>query len=120
MVRPPKLMFLDLEPAMAHVGIHNLPNAVDNMSPNHRFVRTLADLPINPPVKAHSTIAVPNAGPPEGQNDGVVAYSSAHIEGVESEFLVRSRHSAQGHPDTIEEVRRIMREHISEHRNDGQ
>ena len=41
-------------------------------------------------------------------DDGVVEYKSAHIEGVESELVVRSHHSVQGHPDAIEEVRRIL------------
>jgi hypothetical protein len=44
----------------------------------------------------------------EGGDDGVVEYKSAHIEGVESELVVRSHHSVQGHPDAIEEVRRIL------------
>ena len=43
---------------------------------------------------------------------GTVAYESAHIEGVASEVVVRSGHSTQGHPETVEEVRRILREHI--------
>jgi hypothetical protein len=43
----------------------------------------------------------------------VVAYDSAHMEeGVESEVVVQSSHSTQGTPATIEEVRRILREHI--------
>jgi hypothetical protein len=41
----------------------------------------------------------------------VVQYSSAHITGVESELVVRSEHSTQGRPETIEEVRRILRLH---------
>jgi len=41
----------------------------------------------------------------------VVEYQSAHIDGVESELVVHSGHSAQDHPDTIEEVRRILLEH---------
>ena len=41
-------------------------------------------------------------------NDGVVTYHSAHIDGVESELVVRSSHSTQGTPATIEEVRRIL------------
>ena len=44
----------------------------------------------------------------EEGDDGVVKYSSAHIEGVESELVVRSSHSTQGRPETIEEVRRIL------------
>jgi hypothetical protein len=48
-------------------------------------------------------------GPVTQGNDGVVQYSSAHIEPVESELVVRSGHSAAGNPHTIEEVRRILR-----------
>ena len=60
----------------------------------------------------HSIIAVRTEAPPTNQHDGVVAYSSAHIEGVVSEKIVISGHSAQGHPDTIAEVRRILLEHL--------
>ena len=45
-------------------------------------------------------------------NDGVVEYKSAHIDGVASEFIVRIGHSCQGYPFAIEEVRRILYEHI--------
>jgi pimeloyl-ACP methyl ester carboxylesterase len=86
-------------------------NAVDNMSPGHRFVKTLAELPIAPGVIANSIIAVKGDGPVEEGNDGVVEYTSAHIEGVESELVVRSAHSTQSNPNTIEEVRRILLEH---------
>jgi hypothetical protein len=48
----------------------------------------------------------------EGE-DRVVKYRSAHIDGVESELVVRSGHLAQGNPKTIEEVRRILQLHAS-------
>lgn len=47
---------------------------------------------------AHAIIAVPKEGLPEGQNDGVVAYQSAHVTGAT--------------PGTIMEVRRILYEHL--------
>ena len=50
-----------------------------------------------------------------GKTDGVVAYESAHLDGVASEKIVRSSHSTQGEPDTIQEVRRILREHVHGH-----
>jgi hypothetical protein len=34
---------------------------------------------------------------------------------MDSEFIVRSKHSCQGHPFTIEEVRRILLEHLGVH-----
>src|SRR5262249_2271375 len=89
-----------------------VPTSVENMSPGHPFLRALIDLPIDPSIHAHSIIAVLGDGPVTGKTDGVVAYESAHIDGVESEKVIRSGHSTQGEPQTIQEVRRILREHI--------
>lgn len=106
--------FTDLlaQPAFAQLQMSRLPTSVDNMSPGHPFLRALNDLSIDPAITAHSIIAVLGDGPITGKTDGVVAYESAHIEGVESEKVVRSGHSTQSHPETIDEVRRILREHI--------
>ena len=90
---------------------HVVPSAVDNMSPRNHFIQALQTIPVAPTVKAHSIVAVEGDGPVEQGNDGVVQYSSAHIEGVESELVVRSTHSTQGRSETIEEVRRILRLH---------
>ena len=88
------------------------PTAVDNMRPGNRFVRTLSEGPIAPGVTAHSIIPVTGLGLPAGQNDGVVTYESAHLEGVASEKIVRSTHSTQSTPATILEIRRILYEHL--------
>jgi hypothetical protein len=96
----------------SHLGMSQLPTSVDNMSPGHPFLKALNDLPIDSRIHAHSIIAVLGEGPITGKTDGVVAYESAHIEGVESEKIVRSGHSTQGHPETVEEVRRILIEHV--------
>jgi pimeloyl-ACP methyl ester carboxylesterase len=98
--------------AFAHLGISALPTSVDNMSPGHPFIRTLAEIPIDPQVTAHSIIAVLGEPPFIGKTDGVVAYESAHIDGVASELVVRSGHSTQSHPETIEEVKRILIAHL--------
>jgi hypothetical protein len=89
-----------------------VPSAVDNMSPRSKYIRTLQKIPVTSAVKVNSIIAVDGDGPPETGNDGVVQYSSAHIEPVESELVVRWNHSLQGRPETIEEIRRILRLHI--------
>jgi pimeloyl-ACP methyl ester carboxylesterase len=91
-----------------------VPTSIDSMSPNNPWLLALADLPVAPTVKAHSIIALKgNAQPPEG-GDGVVKYKSAHVDYVESEFVVRSSHSCQNRPATIEELRRILLEHLAE------
>ena len=100
----------NVDAAVNPAGIF-VPSAVDNMSPRNNFIRVLQDIPVAPTVKAHSIISVEGDGPIESGDDGVVQYSSAHIDGVESELVVRSPHSTQGRPETIEEVRRILRLH---------
>ena len=83
----------------------------ENMAPDSPFDKALNSVPIAPGITAHSIIAVEGDGPVETGKDGVVAYKSAHITGVESELVVRSPHSCQANPHTIEEVRRILLEH---------
>ncbi len=68
------------------------------MSPGQPFIEDLQEIPVVPCIPAHSIISVDGTGPFEDGNDGVVAYSSAHIDGVESELVVRSPHSCQGTP----------------------
>jgi pimeloyl-ACP methyl ester carboxylesterase len=107
------LMADNPELVAANAGLRDMPTAVDNMRPGQRFVRTLSASPIAPGVIAHSIIAVLGEGPLRGKTDGVVAYESAHLDGVESEKIVHSPHSCQAEPDTILEVRRILREHVA-------
>jgi len=80
------------------LAAHTKITSIDNMTPSNRFVLTLVTIPVAPQVAAHSIIAVKGEGPVAQGNDGVVAYKSAHIDGVESELVVHLGHSAQGHP----------------------
>jgi pimeloyl-ACP methyl ester carboxylesterase len=91
-----------------------LPTSIDNMTPGNPFIQTLAATPVAPDVRAHSIIAVRGDGSVETGSDGVVRYQSAHVEGVDSELVVRSGHSAQGQPQAIREIRRILFEHAAE------
>jgi hypothetical protein len=92
-----------------------MPTALDNMDASNPFIKALSATPIAPGVQVHSIIPVKGDGPVEEGNDGVVEYKSAHIDGVESELVVRSGHSTQATPQTIEEVRRILYEHAGIH-----
>jgi pimeloyl-ACP methyl ester carboxylesterase len=88
-----------------------IPTSITNMNPNNRFIQALGATPIAEGVVAHSIVAVDSDGPLAEGGDGVVKYLSAHIDGVASEKIVRSGHSTQGHPETIQEVKRILIEH---------
>jgi len=92
----------------------DVPSSLNGMATDNPFLLTLAKIPVAPPIKANSIIAIRgNDLPPKG-SDGVVTYTSAHVDYAESEFIVRSGHSCQGNPATIEEVRRILLEDLSE------
>jgi pimeloyl-ACP methyl ester carboxylesterase len=83
------------------------------MTPNNPVLQTMAATPVAPGVHAHSIIAVAGDGPVEGSDDGVVKYESSHLDGVDSEYIVRSTHSTQSNPYTIQEVRRILLLHAA-------
>ena len=87
--------------------------SADGMSPDNPLLKTLVETPLAPGVKGHSIIAVKGDGDPKLGNDGVVEYSSAHLDGMESELIVRSDHSSQLNPLAIDEVRRILVEHAA-------
>ena len=91
-----------------------LPTSIDGMTPGNPMMKVLVESPLAPGVTANSIIAVLPGEDIKTGNDGVVDYSSAHIDNVESEYIVRTGHSAQGHPLTIEEVRRILLHHLNQ------
>jgi pimeloyl-ACP methyl ester carboxylesterase len=90
-----------------------VPTSIDGMSPDNPVLKALAEVPLADGIAGHSIIAIKGNDQPPAGNDGVVAYTSAHLEGMQSELIVRSGHSSQGHPFTIEEVRRILLEHLA-------
>ncbi len=87
--------------------------SIDTMNPNNAALQILASIPVPKSILAHSIIAVEGDGPKEEGDDGVVAYKSAHIDEAVSEFVVNWSHSCQGQPEVIEEVKRILFEHLA-------
>ena len=87
--------------------------SIDSMNANNPILKTLAAIPISKNIPAHSIIAVEGDGPIEEGDDGVVAYKSAHINEAISEKVVRWSHSSQGRPEVIEEIKRILFEHLA-------
>ena len=100
---------LRADPRLA-IAMQGRVGSVYAMTPGSPLIRALAPTPLAPGVIGHSIIAVNGDGPVEEGSDGVVNYTSAHIDGVESELVVRSGHSVQLNPEAIEEVRRILLE----------
>jgi pimeloyl-ACP methyl ester carboxylesterase len=93
--------------------VRGAPTSLDGMSPRNPVLLALAKIPLASGVKGHSIVAVQGNGDFHHGKDGLVSYDSAHVDYVESEFIVRSFHSCQANPATIEEVRRILHEHLA-------
>jgi pimeloyl-ACP methyl ester carboxylesterase len=82
-------------------------SAVRTLSPRDPVLRKLAELPIEVPY--HSIIGQRHPGPLETSSDGVVTYTSAHLDGAASELIVQSGHGVANKPEAQAEVRRILR-----------
>lgn len=94
--------------------LRNPPTSLDNMRASNPFLETLRTIPIAPDIHSNSIIAVQGDGAPEQGGDGVVRYQSAHIDDVESELIVQpSGHSVHVQPAAIQEIRRILIDHLT-------
>lgn len=92
-----------------------LPTSISNLSPSSKFVQTSIAIPLRPGLHIHSIIGNKGQRPLEDPrcSDGVVPYASAHLDGVESEFVVPSGHGAHEHPEAVAEIRRILHKHLA-------
>jgi pimeloyl-ACP methyl ester carboxylesterase len=100
------------QPGLPKELAKNIPTSLDNMSPGNRFLTVLRSLDAATGVHQHSIVAVDGEGDPEKLDDGLVTYESAHLENVDSELVVRSFHTCLSNPHVIDEVRRILLQHL--------
>ncbi len=94
--------------------VTGMPNSVDTLAPNNRFVQEINQVPLSPGIPYHTIMGDRGKGGNHDktspvQSDGVVPYWSSHMDGAESELVVPSSHSAHQNPQAIEEVGRILR-----------
>ncbi|GAA5146635.1 hypothetical protein GCM10023213_40060 [Prosthecobacter algae] len=96
-------------PAYEALGRGHL-DSVSALSPRQPTLRILADLPIPEHVQVHSIIG--NRGsklPLEKTSDGIVPYTSSHLEDADSELVVPTRHGAFRHPAAMAEIFRVLK-----------
>jgi pimeloyl-ACP methyl ester carboxylesterase len=92
--------------------LNRMPNSVDTLEPNDRFVQAVNKLPITPVIPYHSIMGDRGRGDTPNSSDGVVPYWSSHLEGARSELIVNSDHGAQYNPQAIREVARILKRNL--------
>ncbi|QIF03628.1 alpha/beta fold hydrolase [Roseimicrobium sp. ORNL1] len=100
-------------------GAHlkKMPNSIDFLDPENRFVVALAELPLAPGIPFHSILGDRGKGGNKDRtkpvsSDGIVPYWSSHLDGAESEVIIPSGHWTNQHPQGIAEVRRILYQHL--------
>jgi pimeloyl-ACP methyl ester carboxylesterase len=93
--------------------LKRMPNSVDTLEPNDRFVQAVDKLPITRGIPYHSIMGDRGRGNTPNSSDGIVPYWSSHLDGAQSELIVDSGHDAQSNPEAIHEVARILKEHLA-------
>jgi pimeloyl-ACP methyl ester carboxylesterase len=87
-----------------------LPNSVSGLSPNNPTLKIVNSATINAPY--HSIIGDRGKGDSPNSTDGVVPYWSSHLNGARSELIVPGPHGSENLPQTIAELKRILRLHL--------
>ena len=88
--------------------LKRIPNSVDTLAPNNRFVKAINTIPITPGIPYHTIMGDRGRGDAPNSSDGVVPYWSSHMDGAQSELIVPSAHPAHQNPQAIKEVHRIL------------
>ncbi len=93
--------------------LKRMPNSVDTLEPNDRFVQAVDKLPITRGIPYDSIMGDRGRGNTPNSSDGVVPYWSSHLDGAQSELIVDSGHDAQLNPKATHEVARILKENLA-------
>ena len=101
-----------MTPDPAALQWKRLPNSVDTLAPNNRFVVAINKIPITPGIPYHTIVGDRGKGDTPSSSDGVVAYWSSHLDGARSEFIAPCNHSSPLNPQAIAEVHRILKQNI--------
>ncbi len=85
-----------------------------DLDPDSIFIQALADSPMKKGLVYHSIIGDQERADHPGGTDGVVPYSSSHLDNAASEVIVHSGHSIHRSPAAMRELLRILRLHLRE------
>lgn len=101
--------FSALNPALLGYNLLGL-RSVDMLSPGHPYFKAIDKRPILVP--HHSIIGDRGKNNSPNSSDGIVPYSSAHLDSAQSELIVPHPHSCTEKSETVHEILRILRLHV--------
>jgi triacylglycerol esterase/lipase EstA (alpha/beta hydrolase family) len=99
--------------------LKRIPNSVDTLSPNNRFVKAINTFPLSSTIPYHSIVGDRGKGGNKDHtkpfsSDGLVPYWSSYLPKAQSEVIVPSGHGAHQNPQAIQEVKRILLLHAQQ------
>jgi pimeloyl-ACP methyl ester carboxylesterase len=109
----------DNEALLANSPLLKIRTSVDSLAPDSPILPLLLHSTPAPWVEQHNIVGRLASdgvlGKVTGDGDGVVKFSSAHMEDVASELVVPADHiNIHRHPRTVLEVQRILLDHLAE------
>lgn len=105
------------------VGSLYLQNGASQLSDRSAFMKLTADIHIKDGVRYYTIMGDQSsdnqANLPQGDavgtalSDGIVPYTSSHLDGALREIIIKGGHSIHENPKTVRELRKILHEHLA-------
>lgn len=98
------------------IGHGLIQNGPSDLSHNSKFTQLTENVMPKKGMIYHSIMGnITNSTDPKIMTDGIVPYTSSHLDGAVSEKIIKGGHSIQETPEAVLELRRILRLHLVEH-----
>ncbi len=103
----------NMRPEIRASGQTQLPNSVQVLNPDNRFLGIINAIPTKPGIPYHTVLGDRGKGgnldrTKPVSSDGIVPYWSGHMDGAVSELIVPSDHWSIRHPLGMAEIKRIL------------
>lgn len=107
---------INLKSFISDIGHGLIQNGPSDLSHNSKFTQLTSGVMPVKGFKFHSIMGnITDSEDPMMMSDGIVPYQSAHLDGAQSEIIIKGGHSIQETPEAVLELRRILRVHLTEH-----
>ena len=95
------------------ITLANVQNGPSDLSKKSEFMKMTGTASIIPNLPYHSIMGnLQGDVPKSDMSDGIVPYTSSHLDGAVSEKIISGGHSIQETPEAVLELRRILRLHL--------
>ncbi|WP_445117039.1 esterase/lipase family protein [Acinetobacter sp. WZC-1] len=106
---------MDIRNLLKDAGQGLVQNGPSDLSHNSKFTHLTENIMPKNGMVYHSIMGnITNSHDPKVMTDGIVPYTSSHLDGAVSEKIIKGGHSIQETPEAVLELRRILRLHLNQ------